>query len=73
MTRTAPETRFKRKAHVDKRECVACGCCAPSCPRGAITIYRGLYATVDHTLCVGCGLCQNACPADVITLKEALQ
>lgn len=36
------------------------------CPKGAITIWRGLYAVVDRKLCVGCGLCVRTCPAGMI-------
>lgn len=32
----------KKKATVSIRECVACGCCMKVCPRGAITIPRGI-------------------------------
>lgn len=50
--------------------CVACGSCLKSCPRGALSIRKGLYAAVDETKCVGCGKCVAACPAGVIELKE---
>ncbi len=60
----------KRKAHVNESTCVACGVCKTQCPRGAITIYRGCYATVEAEKCVGCGLCEKACPAGAINLKE---
>jgi ferredoxin len=58
----------KRKATVQTKECVACGCCLKSCPLGAISVYRGLYALVDEGRCVGCGKCEAACPAQVIDI-----
>lgn len=61
---------MKKLAVVDRRVCVACGVCRKSCPRGAISIYRGCYAVVDGEKCVGCGLCAKACPAGCIDLKE---
>ena len=62
----------RKKANVNINECVSCGTCAKHCPRKAITIYKGLYATVNEEKCVGCGLCVRMCPASVISLKEAL-
>ncbi|MDE7013057.1 MAG: 4Fe-4S binding protein [Kineothrix sp.] len=61
----------KRKATVNTRECVACGCCIKVCPKSAITVPEGVYAEVNRDLCVGCGLCARECPASVITLEEA--
>lgn len=49
-------------------ECVACGCCVKVCPLGAITIWKGVRATVDPARCVGCGKCAKECPASVITI-----
>lgn len=56
----------RKKAVLISTECVACGCCAKSCPLGAISIYKGLYALVDGNKCAGCGRCETACPAQVI-------
>ncbi|MDD3336655.1 MAG: 4Fe-4S binding protein [Eubacteriales bacterium] len=61
----------KRKAWIDQKACVACGCCARVCPKGAIHILRGVYAQVNEDQCVGCGLCAKACPASVIEIREA--
>lgn len=61
----------KRKAVVSTKECVACGCCMKVCPRGAITVPRGVFAEINRNLCVGCGLCAKECPASVITLEVA--
>lgn len=61
----------KRKAVVSTKECVACGCCMKVCPRGAITVPRGVFAEINRDLCVGCGLCARECPASVITLEVA--
>lgn len=62
----------KRKAFVDKKHCVSCGCCVKVCPLKAISIYCGVYAVVDKEKCVGCGKCAKACPASVIDIKEAM-
>jgi len=59
-----------KKAIVNKTECVACGVCAKTCPRQAITILYGIYAYVNEGLCVGCKKCQKACPASVIKVVE---
>ncbi|SFQ37927.1 4Fe-4S dicluster domain-containing protein [Lachnospiraceae bacterium XBB1006] len=59
-----------RKANVNKKRCVACGECAYTCPKTAITVKNGCFAIVDAALCVGCGLCAKACPADCIDIME---
>ena len=61
---------MKKLAVVDRKVCVACGVCMKACPKSAISIYRGCYATVDESKCVGCGLCAKACPAGCIEAKE---
>ncbi len=63
----------KRKAIVNIRECVACGCCIKICPRGAISIPKGIYAEIDKSLCIGCGKCAKECPASIITMEVAAQ
>ena len=62
--------RRKRKAEVARQDCVACGCCARTCPISAIHIEKGIFAVVDENNCVGCGKCAKECPASVITIKE---
>lgn len=59
-----------KSAIVERDICVACGACAKVCPKGAISVYRGCYATADEEKCVGCGLCAKTCPAGCITVKE---
>lgn len=59
----------KRKAFVYKSYCVACGVCQKTCPISAISIYKGLFASVDKEKCVGCSKCAKACPASVIEIK----
>lgn len=61
---------MKRKAVVDISLCVFCGACAKVCPRGAIAVYKGMYARVDTALCIGCGLCARTCPASVIEVVQ---
>lgn len=63
-------TRKRRKADIDIKQCVACGCCIKVCPVGALSSYKGIHARIDLTKCVGCGRCAVECPAAVITLKE---
>ena len=65
------KTRKRRKADIDIKQCVACGCCFKVCPVGALSSYKGIYAKIDLTKCVGCGMCVKECPASVIRLKEA--
>ena len=62
--------RKRRKAAVEERLCVACGCCVKVCPLGAIGIVRGVTARVDGERCVGCGRCAGECPAGVIRIRE---
>ena len=61
---------MKKTAAADKAVCVSCGVCVKTCPRDAISIYRGCYAVVDEAKCVGCGLCEKACPAGCIHVTE---
>ncbi|GEM_PF-410787 len=62
---------LRRKAIINTKECVACGCCIGVCPRNAITVPYGIFAEVNFDLCVGCGKCVRECPAGVITLEAA--
>ena len=57
---------MKKSAQVDQALCVSCGQCGKLCPRGAIKVYKGMYAVVDADRCVGCGICAQNCPAGVI-------
>ena len=60
----------RRKAFVDEKICVACGCCAKVCPMGAIQIPKGIIAMVDLKKCVGCCKCSKECPSTVITIRD---
>ena len=62
--------RKKKKAFVDEKTCVACGCCVKVCPLYAITIRNGITAQVNQKLCVGCGKCAKECPASIIEIRE---
>lgn len=59
-----------KKAFIDEKLCVACGCCLTACKVGAIRIPTGTHAMVDMNKCVGCGMCARKCPASIITVKE---
>ena len=61
----------RRRAVVDEKACVACGCCVKVCPLGAIEVVRGIAARVDWSKCVGRGKCAKECPASVIAVREA--
>jgi len=50
--------------------CVACGRCVKECPKGALSICKGLRAQVDAEKCIGCVKCERVCPAAVIEMKE---
>ena len=58
-----------RRAVVDQKSCVACGCCVKVCPLKAIQIVKGIMAQVDEEKCVGCGKCAKECPASVIEIQ----
>lgn len=60
----------KKKAIISQNECVACGCCLKACPKEAIFILNGAYATVDIERCIGCSLCEKTCPASIIRMGE---
>ena len=60
---------MKKKACVNQKICVACGCCLTACKVGAITIPHGVYAIIDKAKCVGCGMCAKKCPASVIEME----
>lgn len=62
----------RRKAIVEQKDCVACGCCVKVCPLKAIKIVKGVMAQVDEEKCVGCGKCAKECPASVIVISEVL-
>ncbi|MGL5437262.1 MAG: 4Fe-4S dicluster domain-containing protein [Lachnospiraceae bacterium] len=59
----------KKKTACIGKECVACGRCINECPIGALSVYKGMYATVDENKCIGCGKCVRVCPAGVIEFK----
>lgn len=59
---------MKKRAAINKKRCVACGACCKVCPKQALGIYKGIYATVSDR-CVGCGLCTRTCPASAISLE----
>lgn len=63
-------TSIRPKASVNQKVCVACGACTKVCPRTAISIFKGCFATVDSDVCVGCGLCARTCPASCITIEN---
>ena len=60
----------KKKAVIDKKLCVACGCCLTTCKLEAVSIPHGVCAMIDEDKCVGCGMCARKCPASVISLEE---
>ena len=59
---------MKKKAVVDTKVCVGCGCCMKVCPLGAVTIPYGIHAVIDSAKCVGCGRCAAECPASIINI-----
>ena len=60
---------MKKKAVVDKKLCVACGCCLTACKLGAISIPHGVCAMIDEDKCVGCGRCLESCPVNMNIVK----
>ena len=61
---------MKKVAVIDRGVCVACGVCVKTCPKRALSVYKGCFAQVAAETCVGCGLCARECPAGCITVKE---
>lgn len=59
---------MKKKAVIDTRICVGCGCCTKVCPLGAVTVPYGIHAVIDPAKCVGCGCCSTECPASIIEI-----
>ena len=59
-----------KKAYIDQKLCVACGCCLSACGAGAVSISRGIHAVIDRAKCRGCGMCAKNCPAGIITVKK---
>lgn len=59
-----------KKAVVDQKLCVACGCCLTACKAGVVSIPKGVSAVIDEAKCIGCGMCAGKCPASIITVKE---
>lgn len=43
-----PVRKLPRKAFVDQKSCVACGCCVKVCPMDAIQIFHG---TMTQLIC----------------------
>ena len=63
--------KMKRKAVVNTELCVSCGACAKICPRGAVAVYKGMYAKVNKEKCIGCSQCVKDCPVStVVTVDE---
>ncbi len=62
----------RKKAFVDQKTCVTCGCCVKVCPRKAIEVVKGITAQVNMESCIGCGKCAKECPASVINIREVL-
>lgn len=60
----------KQKPIVDATICAACGECAETCPRYAITIPCGVCSTIDYVRCAGCGACATVCPASAIKMEQ---
>ena len=52
--------------------CIACGLCAQSCPKDAISFLWG-KAEIDQNRCVRCGLCVKACPRGAIVEKVVIE
>ena len=60
---------MRKRAVVDSKFCVACGCCARACRYGAAKVLYGTQVTIDHSRCAGCGMCASSCPVGIITLE----
>lgn len=46
-------------------ECIGCGVCEDTCPKGAITLEGDMpfvRAVIDHSKCNNCNVCVEGCP-----------
>jgi|GEM_PF-805291 len=59
----------KRKAFVEKKECLACGGCISVCPEDALE-WVANKAYVDEEKCIGCQICYKTCPVGAIAMVE---
>ena len=75
-------------AHVDPRNCVACGMCVKECPNHLISLIpadevKAVMTCSNHEKgavvrkeckngCIGCMKCQKSCPADAIHVVDNL-
>lgn len=59
-----------KKAFINNKLCVACGCCLTACKLRALSIPQGIHAIVNEEKCVGCGMCALKCPASIIEIRE---
>lgn len=57
-----------KKAVIDAKECLGCGCCEAVCEVCAISPAEGVAYAVDSKLCQGCGACERECPVNAITM-----
>lgn len=67
---SAPVTPTRLAAVLARPEaCIACGVCADTCPRSAISLEE--TAVIDPQRCNGCGMCVNECPYGALSLAGA--
>ncbi|MFO8010083.1 MAG: 4Fe-4S binding protein [Dehalococcoidia bacterium] len=59
-----------KRFRVRKDLCQACGRCAMTCFRGAISLESGV-ACIDQARCNGCGLCVTVCTQGAILAAES--
>src|SRR3972149_80314 len=63
-----PNVTQGRVAVIDSARCTACGICASSCTKDAISVNE--VAHVDTSLCSGCGACAYVCPSNAIRMEN---